>query len=191
MHRGIDLKSKPVHPLHAQLLRQRRADEFWQIDLCAVDGLSSFKGFSSLCQALQGGLQTQELFLLGSISLHGLRAANLSRQFARYRSLPARATDQALPSRYSRPSLAQHPGPCEYGSRLAHLCRLRASADYPRSRALRGRQLRRRIGPDSLCARRHHHRFVPGTFPLGQVSQAQRSGEIAHPARPARQQQLL
>src|SRR6266850_358024 len=162
MHRGIDLKLKPVQPLHPQLLRQWRADEFWQIDLCTTNGLSSFKGFSSLCQTLPGRLQTQEFFLLGSVSLHGLRAANLSREFARYRSLPARATDQALPSGHSRPSLAQHLGPCEHGSRLAHLCRLRASTDYSCPCALREREFRRRIGPDCLRARYHDHRSVFG-----------------------------
>src|SRR5215216_6062507 len=187
MHRGIDLKLKPVQPLHPQFLRQRRADEFWQIDLCTTDGLSSCQGFSTLCQTLPGRLQTQDFFLLGSISLHGLRATNLSGEFARYRSLPARATDEALSSRHSRPSLAQHSGACELGARLAHLRRLCASVDYPRPRALRGRQLRRRIGPDCLRARCHHHRFVSGTFPLGPVSQAQRSGEIADAARSARQ----
>src|SRR5712691_6452372 len=187
MHRGIDFKSKPVQPLHARHLRQRRADEFWQIDLCTTDGLSSFQEFSTLCQTLPGRLQTQDVFLLGSVSLHELRAANLSREPARYRSLPARPTHQALPSRHSRPSLAQYLGPCELGTRLAHLCRLRAGVDYPRSSALRKRQLRRRVGPDCLRARCHHHRFVPGAFPLGPVSQAQRSSETAHVARPARQ----
>src|SRR6266404_991641 len=187
MHRGIDLKSKPVQPLHARLLRMRRADEFWQIDLCTTDGLSSFQEFSTLCQTLPRRLQTQDFFLLGSVSLHELRAANLSRKSARHRSLSARATHQALPSGYSRPSLAQYPGPCELGPRLAHLRRLCASADNPCSSALCRRQFRRRIGPDCLRARCHHHRFVPGAFSLGQVSQAQRSGEAAHLARPARQ----
>src|SRR5215204_267290 len=168
MHRGIDLKSKPVQPLHPQVLRQRRADEFWQIDLCTTDGLSSCQGFSTLCQTLPGRLQTQDFFLLGSISLHGLRTTNLSGEFARYRSLPARATDQALSPRHSRPSLTQHSGPCKLGARLAHLRRLCASVDYPRPRALRGRQLRRGIGPDGLRARCHYHRFVSGTFPWAQ-----------------------
>ncbi len=170
MHRGIDLKSKPVQPMLPQLLRRRRADEFWQIDLCTTDGLSTFKGFSTLCQTLPRRLQTQDFFVLGSVPLHGLRAAHLSREFARYRSLPACATHQALPSRHSRPSLAQYLGPCELGARLAHLRRLRASADHPRPSALRGRQLQRGVGPDCLRPRRHHHRFVPGAFPLGQAS---------------------
>lgn len=187
MHRGIDLKSKPVQPLHARLLRWRRADEYGQIDLCTADGLSSFQGFSTLCQTLQGQLQTQEFFLLGSIPLYGLRAAHLSRESARYRSLPARATEQALPSRHSRPSLAQYLGPCELRARLAHLRRLRASADYPHPSALRKRLLRRSVGPDCLRARCHHHRFVPGAFSMGRVSQGQRSGETTHVARSARQ----
>jgi hypothetical protein len=168
-----------------QLLRMRRADEFWQIDLCTTDGLSSLQSVSPLRRTLSRRLQTQELFLLGPISLHGLCATNLSRESPRYRSLPARATDQTLPSRHSRPSLAQHLGPCELGARLAHLRRLRASADYPRPSALRRRQLRRRVGPDGLRTRCHDDRFVPGAFSLGQVSQAQRSGETAHAARPA------
>src|SRR6267154_3916221 len=187
MHRGSDLKSKPVQPLHARVLRMRRADEFWEIDLCTTDGLSSFQEFSTLCQTLSRRLQTQDVFLLGSVSLHDLRTANLSREFTRHRSLPASATNQALPSRHSRQSVAQYPGPCELGPRLAHLCRLCAGADYPRPSALCRRQLRRRVGPDCLRTRCHHHRFVPGAFSLGQVSQAQRSGEAAHPARPARQ----
>src|SRR5438128_11273130 len=54
MHRGIDLKSKPVQPLHAQLLWRRRADEFWQIDLCTTDGLSSCKSISPVRPTLSG-----------------------------------------------------------------------------------------------------------------------------------------
>src|ERR1700674_5021765 len=185
MGKGIDLNSKLVQPMLPQLLRTRRADEFWQIDLCTTDGLPSVEKFSALCPTLPGRLQTQELFLLGPVSLHGLRAANLSREFARYRSLPARATHQALSSRHSRPSLAQYLGPCQLGKRLAHLRGLRASVDYPCPSALRRRQLRRRVGPDSLRARCHHHRFVPGALSLGQVSQTQRGSETAHPARSA------
>src|SRR2546421_9920600 len=153
MRQGIDLNSKSANLMLPPLLRTRRADEFWQNDLCTTDGLSSFKGFSTLCQTLPGRLQTQDFFMLGSVPLHGLRPANLSREFARYRSLPARATDQALPSRHSRPSLAQYLGPCELDTRLAHLRRLRASADYSRPSALRQRQLRSRTGPDCLRAR--------------------------------------
>ena len=65
--------------------------EFWQIDLFTTDGLSSPLPVSAMRQTLPRALQTQKLFLLGSVSLHGLRAANLSREFARYRSLSARA----------------------------------------------------------------------------------------------------
>src|SRR5258708_17051246 len=184
MHRGIVLKSKPVQPLHARHLRQRRADEFWQIDLCTTDGLSSFQEFSTLCQTLPGRLQTQDVFLLGSVSLHELRTANLSRESARHRSLPARATHQALPSRHSRPGLAQYLGPCELGTRLAHLRRLRAGVDYPRSSALRKRHLRPPIAPDGLHALCHHHRFVPGAFSLAPVSHPQsntKTPPLAHP----------
>src|SRR6266849_6430115 len=121
MRKGIDLNSKRVQPMLPQLLRRRRADEFWQIDLCTTDGLSSGKSFSTLRQTLSRRLQTQKLLLLGPVPLHGLRATNLSREPTRHRSLSARATDQALSSRHSRSGLAQHLGPCELGARLAHL----------------------------------------------------------------------
>src|SRR5216684_4286094 len=145
MRKGIDLNSKSANLMLPSLLRTWRADEFWQIDLCTTDGLSSLKKFPALCQTLSGRLQTQDFFLLGSVPMHGLRAANLSREFARYRSLPARATHQALPSRHSRSRLAQYLGPCELGTRLAHLRRLRTSADHPRPSTLRRRQLQRRV----------------------------------------------
>jgi len=65
MRMGIDLNSKRVQPMLPRLLRMRRADEFWQIDLCTTDGLSSLKSFSALCKTLSGRLQTQEFFLAG------------------------------------------------------------------------------------------------------------------------------
>lgn len=86
-------------------------------------------------------LQTQKLLLLGPVSLHGFRATNLSQEPTRHRSLPARTTNQALPSLHSRPSLAQHLGPCELGARLPHLRRLRTAVDPVRPSTLRRRQL--------------------------------------------------
>src|SRR6185503_9551038 len=188
MRRGIDLNSKPAQLMLPQLLQRRRADEFWQIDFYATDGLSSDQIFSPLRATLRRRFQGKEFFLLGSVPVHGLRPAYLSRKPARYRSMPAGATAQALSSWDSRSDLAQHLGPCELRARLAHLRRLRPSADYPRSGTLSERLFRRRVGPDGLRARCHHDRFVPGTFPLGRVPQSQRSGETPYPARPARQQ---
>src|ERR1043166_4119827 len=153
----IDLNSSSANPMLSQLLRKGMADEFWQIDLFTTNGLSSGIRVSPMRRALPRQLQTQELLLLGPVSVYGLCAANLSREFARHRSLPACATNQALPSRHSWPSLAQYLGPCELSTRLAHLRRLCTSADYSRPRPLRRRQLRGRIGPDGLRARCHDY----------------------------------
>src|SRR5262245_49881856 len=65
---------------------------------------------SPLRDALWRSAQGQELFLSRPIPLHGIRSIDLSRQFARHRSLLARATEQALPhghqSQVSRSTLA-------------------------------------------------------------------------------------
>jgi len=45
---GIDLNSKPVPPMLPQLLRRRRLDEFRQIDLCTINGLSSHQSISPM-----------------------------------------------------------------------------------------------------------------------------------------------
>src|SRR5712692_1703310 len=90
MYVTIDLNSERVKSMLPQVLRKELLDECWPIDLFTTDGLSSHVRVSSLRRTLQGRLQTQELLLLGPVSVHGLRAANLSREPARHRSLPAR-----------------------------------------------------------------------------------------------------
>jgi hypothetical protein len=53
MRKGIDLNSKRVQPMLPQLLRRRRADEFWQIDLCTTDGLSSCESIAGASGAIK------------------------------------------------------------------------------------------------------------------------------------------
>src|SRR5215213_5517957 len=114
----IDLNSSSAHPKLSQLLRKGMADEFWQIDLFTTDGLSSGIRVSPVRRALPRQLQTQKLLLLGPVSMYGLRAANLSREFARYQSLPACATNQALHlgirGQVSRNTLAHANAVCDW-----------------------------------------------------------------------------
>src|SRR6266545_256686 len=182
-----DLNSKAVKPMLPQPMRKEMADEWLQIDLLTTNGLSLLDSVSGMRRPLQGRLQTQELLLLGPVSLHGFRPANLPRKFARHRSLSARQPNQALPHGHSWSRLAQHPGQRQLGTRLAHLRRLRALADPSSTSALSRRRVQSGVAANCLCARRDHYRFVPVAVSLGLLSQTQRCCETAHSARPARQ----
>ncbi len=83
--------------------------------------------------------------------------------------------------------LAQHAGRCQRAARLAHLRRLRPSADPDCTPALCRRGLRRRSRQHRLRTRCHDHRSVPVALSLGAVPPHQGGGEAAYPARPARQ----
>src|SRR6266542_6894391 len=69
--------------------------------------------------------------LRGTVSRHGLRAADVAGESARHRSLPVGTSHQALPHGPARSGSALHAGRCERVARLAHLGRFRASADPP------------------------------------------------------------
>src|SRR2546425_4123291 len=89
MYVVIDLNSERVKAMLPRVSRKELLDECWPIDLFTTNGLSSCSRVSPMRCALPGRLQTQELFLLGPVSLHGLRPANVPRKLARYRSLSA------------------------------------------------------------------------------------------------------
>src|SRR5258708_26719261 len=71
-----------LHPLAPGGMR----DERWQDGVRAVDGFHSRSRISALCGALSGPVSGAELFLLGPVSLHGLRAAHLDRKSTRLNS---------------------------------------------------------------------------------------------------------
>src|SRR6267143_1523508 len=183
----IDLNSRPGKPMLPRLMRKEMADECWQIDLLTTNGLSSCVRISAVRRTLSGRLQAQEFLLLGPVSLHGLCPTNLSRKFARYRSLSARQSNQALPHGNPWSCLTQYIGECQLSARLAYLFRLRSSADQTSPRALSARRLQPGLAANGLRPRCHHHRLVPFAISLGQVSQAKRGGETPYFARPARQ----
>src|SRR5258708_37334552 len=65
--------------------------EPWTISVRATDGPSSHPRVSQVCAALRRQLPGAKFFLLGPVSVHGLRAVDLSREPARYPGLPALA----------------------------------------------------------------------------------------------------
>ena len=181
----FEIKTSPA--ALPQLLRQGRADEFWQIDLFTTDGLSSCKGFSRCVKRYQGDYKLKSFscwdqFLCMAFAQLTYRES-LRDIEACLRAQQTKLYHLGIRGQVSRNTLA-HANSVRDWRIYADFAQVLIHA---RPRALRGRQLRRRIGPDGLRARCHDHRFVLGTFSLGRVSQAQRSGQTAHTARPARQ----
>src|SRR6185437_11995899 len=65
--------------------------ERWKTGFRAIDRASAADDVSSLRRALQGRAQGQELHVPRAVPHHVLCAADLPRESARYRGLPARA----------------------------------------------------------------------------------------------------
>src|SRR5664280_324818 len=82
-----------------------------------------------MCDSLSRRLSAEGFLLLGSVFGNGVRAVDLPRQSARYRSLPAFDAGQALPHGISRQGGALYPGRCQRIARLANLCGLCPGVD--------------------------------------------------------------
>src|SRR6266849_5304667 len=77
--------------------RQTMAHESGPHRLFAIDQLPSRPGVPPLRRALSGRPPAARIFLLGSVSGHGLRATDLSGKFARHRGLSAFDVAQTFP----------------------------------------------------------------------------------------------
>src|SRR5215211_4990869 len=81
-----DLNSESAKSMLPHPTRKELVNEWRQIDLLSIDGLPPLDPVSGMRRTLSWRLQTQEILLLGPISLHGLGPANISRELARHRS---------------------------------------------------------------------------------------------------------
>src|SRR5712692_8557084 len=72
-------------------------DELGQTGVRASHAAVAVDHVSPLRDALWRSAQSQELFLSRPIPLDGIRSTDLSRKFARHRSVPARASGQTVP----------------------------------------------------------------------------------------------
>src|SRR5450759_2426226 len=86
------------------------SDAFGEIDIRAVDGAPSGEDFVAMRGALSRQPQDPELYLSGSISVHGLCAVDVPGEPAGHRGVPALADGEALPHGDPRPGLAQYAG---------------------------------------------------------------------------------
>jgi len=164
--RFIDLKSNPFQHHPCASLRKEMADEFRKDGVLSADGFSTFIRVSPLCRSLPGQLQSEELFMLGSVSVFGLCSAHLSRKFARHRDLSESRRRKTLPHGHSRQGFSQHSGSRQRGTRLENLPGLCPSANPKRqgtspkrsSRSpTRSKPLMLWILPSSICAYRYSH----------------------------------
>src|ERR1017187_2111490 len=163
------------------------ADESWPQCFRSAFGFPPDLPVSDLRRSLPRQSLRQGFLLLGSVPLLDVCSTDLSPQLARYRSLSSRPARQALPYGFPGASFSQHAGPCQRGSRLAHLPRLRPSVDSPRPRPLPRGIFRRGLVRDRVCLRLDDHRFVPVAVSLGKVSPPQKCGQAAYPPGRARQ----
>src|SRR5438034_2366084 len=112
------------------------------------------------------------LLLLGSVSLHGLRPTDLSREPSRHRSLSGNTAPQALSLRAQRTSEAILACRCQRTSGLENLRRFCAYTHRHRPPALR--RHRPRLGPrrNGLPAARHDYRSVAFNVCLSKMKNA-------------------
>ena len=132
-----------------------------------------------------------QLLLFRSISLHGLRSTDLSREPARHRNLPPRPSKETLPRGLSRRHRSEHSRRCQRTPRLADLRGLRSGLDRSGAATVPGRWLRRSTQAYRLRVGFHDHRSLLDAVPLGSIPTPQGRDQTSHAHRPARKYPLF
>ena len=86
---GLDLSSQGKSWRRVEFVSSGPDKELEQARCCAVDAATSADDVSSLRGSLRRRVQEQCLLVPGPVSEHGFCAADLVREFARHRGLPA------------------------------------------------------------------------------------------------------
>src|SRR6266498_3439049 len=162
--------------------RERRQNRFF-----SNHGVRSIVPVSPMRRSLQRQLQGVNVYLPGSVSLHGLRTAYISRKSSGHRSMSSRREAETLSHGYPEQRLPKHVGQCQREPRLENLRGLCPSADQNRQRTIRKRRLRSGIEARCLRLRFNDYRSLPFSISLGKVSQKKSCGEASHPAGSSRQ----
>jgi len=161
--------------------------EFGKNRLCSTVQISAYLRVSSMRPTLRGHLQSADLFLLGSILVHGFCSIDLSRKSSRHRSVSSRPTRKTLPHGNPQPHFPKYLSLYQRKSRLADLCRFCPRTHSTGSGVISPGRLRCGTGANRVRSRLHHHRFMSFSISLGSIPQTQRSCEITHPPGSARQ----
>src|SRR5271165_4255338 len=117
--------------------------------------------------ALSRQLQSQSVFVLGSVFEHGFCATDLSRKPTRHRRLSERALRSTLPLRLPEPCMSQYVSRCQRSARLAHLRGPSGAPDQKGKKALFWRTNRCRTTTKRLCTRFDNHRSLFESFSVG------------------------
>src|SRR5208337_2743981 len=112
-----------IPPLASGLEPITMRDELWTHGFLATHRVSSPPGFSEVRGPLRRRRLREEVFLLGSVSVHGLCPVDVPREPAGHRGLPWVGRGQAVPHGNSWPGGALDTGRCQRITRLAHLRR--------------------------------------------------------------------
>ena len=147
------------------------AYELWSHHFLPIDGLHPYPRFPAIRQTLRRQLQSQELLLLGSVALYGIRPADLPGKPERHRSVSASGTKQAVSLRHPGEGLKEHSGQCESDKGMENLYRFCPDPHSTSKSTLRRRVLRNRTRSDGLCAGRNGHRSVPVALFPGIISE--------------------
>jgi hypothetical protein len=113
------------------IVQKEMGCEFWKNNLRPTHGLSTDLRITSMCSTIPWSLQDEKLFMLGSVSLHGLCTTDVSRRFDGYRGLPSLGPAETLSYGDSGKGLAQYPSSCQPSERLTNLYRVCPDSDWP------------------------------------------------------------
>ena len=177
---GLDLKHLPSICDPARNCLAGGLDEFGQTGVLASHRALAAYDVWPLRGTLWRYVQGQKFFLSRPIPLYGFCSTDLSRKLARHRSVPARATAQALSHGHQEPGVPQYSGRCQRESRLAHLRRLCPVAHCHRPPSLYHRTVWYRFERHGLCFGCQHDRPVSVGLSVGAVSLDQGGHQVAH-----------
>ena len=156
------------------------AREYRQNAFRPADGFSALEHFCADCCPLRWRRPGANAVLCRAIPRDGVRATDLSREPARYRSLPVGPRVETLSHGFSRAGPTIDSGRRQRDARLAHLRGVRSPSDCPSEEALCQRKPGYGADQHGLCSGFHDHRSVPVAVSMGALSLHQGGGEDPH-----------
>lgn len=133
-----------------------------------------------MCKELQRQLQSEDVFVLGSVSVHGICTTDLSREPSGYRGMSALDREQALSYGHTRDGIEKYHCSCKRESRLSDIRGFCTEDDSYSTKPLWWRFIRSGAGADSICVRCDDNRFVSFGFSMGAISETQGSGKTTY-----------
>ena len=107
---NFSLKSDYTYTPVLLLAQEDVSNEYRQTRFLSSDRPFAALHISKMRQSLPRQLQSQKLHMSGSVSMHGFRSNDISREFTRHRGMSPSPEKQALPHGNSKYSISQHIG---------------------------------------------------------------------------------